>query len=179
VDSVVESGNPGIAVGRILAPHGVAGFLKAQPLTDFPERCERLTEVVVELKSSRRSLTVEKAALHGRLWLIKFDEIGSREEAAALRGGCILIPPEERVPLPTGYYYYDQLVGLMVYNTGGECLGQLQEIIPGAAHDLYLVQGEGLSPKEFLLPAVKEFILKIDLPGGKIIADPPEGLLEL
>lgn len=178
MDGVVESGNPGIAVGRIMAPHGVAGFLKALPLTDFPERCARLTEVSVELSDGRRPLTVEKAALHGRFWLIKFAGIENREDAAALRGGCILIRPEERVSLPEGCYYHDQLIGLMVYNTSGECLGELREIAPGAAHDHYLIREEGAAG-EFMLPAVKEFVLEIDLPGGKIIVDPPAGLLEL
>lgn len=179
MNNVAGSGSPGVAVGKILAPHGVAGLLKTLPLTDFPERCEELAEIACDLNGRRRWLTVERATLHGRFWLIKFAGIDSREEAAALRGGWILIRPEERVTLPAGRYYYDQLIGLMVYNTAGECLGQLRKIIPGAAHDHYLIRGAGPDKKEFLLPAVKEFVLEIDLSGGRIVAEPPAGLLEL
>ncbi|MGB4182639.1 MAG: ribosome maturation factor RimM, partial [Dethiobacteria bacterium] len=179
VNNAVGSGSPGIAVGRVLMPHGVAGLLKTLPLTDFPERCKDLQEVTCELRGRRRQLTVERATLYGRFWLIKFAGINSREEAAALRGAWVLIRPEERVPLPAGSYYYDQLIGLMVYNTAGECLGQLHEIIAGVAHDHYLIREVDPDNREFLLPAVKEFVLEIDLAGGKIIAEPPPGLPEL
>lgn len=174
-----KTGSAGIAVGRILSPHGVAGLLKVLPLTDFPGRYEQLSEVVCELDGRRRRLTVERASLHGKFWHIKFTGIDSREDAAVLRDGLILIRPEERVTLPDGRYYYDQLIGLMVYNTAGECLGQLWEVIPGAAHDHYLVRSKGPDQIEFLLPAVREFVLEIDLSGGKIVAEPPAGLLEL
>lgn len=173
------AGRPGVAVGRVMSPHGVGGFLKTLPLTDFPERCAALTGVVWELKGVTRALTVEQATPYGQLWLMKFAGIDSREEASALQGGWLLIPPEERMALPPGRYYHDQLVGLMVYNMAGECLGRLEGVIPGAAHDHYLVRGAGTDGKEFLLPAVREFVLEIDLPGGRIVVRPPEGLLEL
>lgn len=179
MSDVTGSGGPVIAVGRIAGPHGVAGLLKIIPLTDFPERCQELTEVICELNSRRQRFTVERAALHGRFWLMKFSSIDNREAAASLQGGLILIPPEERVPLPVGRYYFDQIIGLLVYNTAGEQLGLVREIIPGAAHDHYLIQSSAPNKKEFLLPAVKEFILEIDLLGGRIVAELPAGLLEL
>lgn len=173
------TGKPGVAVGRVLAPHGTAGLLKVLPTTDFPERCYDLKEVACELRGAVRRFAVEEASLYGRFWLIKFAGIDTREEAAALRGAWILIRPEERVVLPAGSYYYDQLIGLKVYNTAGECLGQVINIIPGAAHDFYLIKRELPGEKEFLLPAVKAMVREIDLSGGRIIADPPEGLMEL
>lgn len=180
MNNATGSGSPGsIAVGRVLAPHGIAGLLKVLPHTDFPERCDDLEEVTCELRGRRKRLMVERAALHGRFWLIKFAGIDSREEAATLRGAWLLIRPEERVTLPAGSYYYDQLIGLMVYNTAGECLGQIREIVPGAAHDHYLIRRDDPDKREFLLPAVKEFVLEIDPSGGRIVAEPPEGLLEL
>ena len=176
---ITEPADSAIAVGRILGAHGVAGYLKVQPLTDFPERCKKLARVLVQLERHSKELNVERAALHGRFWRIKFAGIENREEAAALRGGIIMISPEERVPLPRGSYYHDQLIGLMVYNSSGEKLGRLDKVLPGAAHDHYLIGEAGSDKKEFLLPAVKEFVLEIDLAGKKLIADPPAGLLEL
>lgn len=169
----------GVAVGRILAPHGTAGLLKVLPLTDFPGRCRELKEVTCELDGSRRLLTVERAALHGRFWLIKFSDIDTREGAVALRGALILINADERVALPAGSYYYDQLIGLKVYNRAEECLGQVEEIIPGPGHDLYLVRRPLPEVNSFLLPAVKAFVLDIDPAAGRITAEPPPGLMDL
>ncbi len=179
MSSAAGPGGPVIAVGRIIGPHGVAGLLKIAPLTDFPERCAELTEVICEWNSRRQQFTVERATLHGDIWLVQLAGIDSREAAAVLRGGLLLIRPEERVALPEGRYYFDQLIGLMVYNTAGEQLGRLRKVIPGAAHDHYLVQSTAPDKKEFLLPAVREFIREIDLLQGKIVAEPPAGLLEL
>lgn len=169
----------GVAVGRVLSPYGIAGLLKVLPLTDFPERCTDLKEVTCELGGAGRICVVERAALYGRFWLIKFAGIDTREKAAALSGAYMLISPGERAALPAGSYYYDQLIGLKVYNTAGECLGQLKDVVPGAAHDLYLIRGMKPEEKEFLLPAVKAFVLEIDLGEGRIIAEPPAGLMDL
>lgn len=173
------SAESAVAVGRILAPHGTAGLLKVLPLTDFPERCRDLEEVTCELGGASRLLTVERAALHGRFWLIKFSGLETREEAAALRGAWIFIGADERVALPAGSYYYDQLIGLKVYNRAGECLGEVEDIVPGAAHDLYRIRPARPEAKGFLLPAVKAFVLKIDLAAGRITAEPPAGLIDL
>ncbi|HPU01575.1 MAG: 16S rRNA processing protein RimM [Firmicutes bacterium] len=179
MNSESGAGKRGVAVGRVLAPYGTAGLVKVLPTTDFPERCHDLKEVACELHGAIRRFTVERASLYGRFWLIKFAGIETREQAAALRGAWVLIRPEERVALPAGSYYYDQIIGLEVYNAAGERLGRVKDVIPGAAHDFYLVRREAPGETEFLLPAVKAFVREIDLAGGRIVADPPEGLMEL
>ena len=47
----------------------------------------------------------------------------------------------------------------------GEELGQVVDILHYPAHDIYTVQGER---DEFLIPAVPEFIAKLDVAGGTI-----------
>jgi ribosomal 30S subunit maturation factor RimM len=42
--------------------------------------------------------------------------------------------------------------------------------------DLYVVQGE---VKEHLIPVTKEIVEKIDFAAGRMIINPPSGLLEL
>ena len=42
--------------------------------------------------------------------------------------------------------------------------------------ELYVVSGDS---KEHLIPAVKEIIEKVDFVTGKMVINPPEGLLDL
>lgn len=170
------------AIGRILSPHGLAGFFRVYPYTDYPERCSSLSWINLDLRGQRRRYKVEKASVYGRFWLLKFAGVDSREQAGQLAGGLIFIPKAERVRLPEGSYYFDQIEGLQVYTICGERLGEISEVISTGGHDLYKIkrifacQAAG---KEILLPAVKQFIKKIDLAAGLMVVDLPEGLTEL
>lgn len=179
-----EDFNEGVAIiGKILAPHGLDGAVKVYPYTDFPDRYRDLDEVTVALGDEQIRIGVEKATLSGRFWLIKLTGVGDRDAAERLRDGLLQIPLSSRVPLPEGRYYFDQLVGLKVFTSAGELLGRVTGIIVTGGHDLYVVRPLGLpaeeQAKDFLLPAVKEFIREIDPGRGRIVADPPEGLLDL
>jgi 16S rRNA processing protein RimM len=79
-------------------------------------------------------------------------------------------------PLRTGEYYHFQAVGLEVFDLRGQRIGIVTRIWSTPGGELYVVQGPH---REHLIPAVKEIVEKIDLAGGKLIIDPPEGLLDL
>ena len=63
------------------------------------------------------------------------------------------------------------IIGLDVYTTDGQHLGQVTEVLKGAANDVYV------TPRA-MIPAVKQFVLEIDLAGGKMVVEPIEGLIE-
>ena len=81
--------------------------------------------------------------------------------------------------LPEGRFYYDQLIGLQIYSPDDELLGLIIDIITTGGHDLFLVEQAGGEGKKALIPAVKKFIRQVDLGAGRIVADLPEGLLDL
>ena len=78
--------------------------------------------------------------------------------------------------LGPGEYYYYQVVGLDVYDTSGSRIGKVTRIWLKEGGDLYVVIG---AAKEYLIPANKEVIEQIDLAAGKMVIDPPDGLLDL
>lgn len=173
--------NDAVTLGKILSPHGTAGLVKVFPYSDFPERCRLLREVTVDKEGKRRRMAVESASVHGRFWLLKLEGVDRREDAAALGGALLLIRPEERVPLPAGRYYFDEVIGLRVFSVQGEPLGRVKEIISTGGHDVYVVQGEAeeAGAREILLPAVKEFIKEIDPAKGRMVVQIPAGLAGL
>ncbi len=168
-----------VTIGKILSPYGTGGLIKVYPYSDFPERCYELKAVTVELNRRRRAMAVEKTSVFGRFWLFKLEGVDSREEAARLGGALVLIPPEERRPLPPGRYYFDQIIGLDVYTAAGVLLGRITDIISTGGHDLYVCQAAADEGKELMLPAVKEFVKEIDPAGGRMVVEIPPGLTEL
>lgn len=165
-----------VAIGQVLSPHGVAGITRVYPYTDYPGRCHALKHVTLELHGKRGRLTVEKASIYGRFWLIKFVGVDTREQAGRLTGGILFISKLERPSLPEGSYYFDQIEGLEVYTARGELLGKIVEVVSTGGHDLYRVNCNG---KEILLPAVKQFVKQIDPFAGRMVVELPEGLTEL
>jgi len=168
-----------ILIGKVLAPHGIAGQVRVFPYSDYPERVVYLNDVILQVDKEKRKMTVEKATRHGHNWLLKFSEVESREEAEKLRDGLVFITREERMPLPEGSYYHDQLIGLDIYTEEGQYLGKLSNVITRGGHDQLIIKLDDRAGKETMIPAVKEFIRQVDLEEGKAVVNLPEGLLDL
>ena len=73
-------------------------------------------------------------------------------------------------------YYWRDLVGLRVVTDQGEMLGTLTEIIATGSNDVYVVQGR---EREYLIPALEEVVLEVNLDDGVMKVSPPEGLFDL
>jgi 16S rRNA processing protein RimM len=100
--------------------------------------------------------------------------MADRNEAQALAGSTLYVDSETLPPLEEGVYYGFQLIGLRVATVGGEELGRIEDILETGAHDVIVVRG----PRgEVLLPSVEQVVREVDLEQGRVIVDPPPGLL--
>jgi 16S rRNA processing protein RimM len=161
-----------ITVGEVTRPSGVQGAVRVVPVTDFPDHLLTLREVTLVRGQTGRPARVQRAERAGRFVVMKFAGIDTPEEARALQGATLRIPPEEAYPLPPGQYYIFQIVGLRVRTPDGRILGEVVEVLRTGTHDVYAVR-----PPEgpvILLPAHSGVIERIDLAAGEIIARPPE-----
>ncbi len=163
-----------VAIGRILRPHGVRGEMRTLIMTDFPERFMN-TEEVFFLSPNRKNVerhTIEGARFHANCILLKFPGIDTPEKVAEYRDWLITVPQDDLVELEEGEYWHFQLEGLSVVDDEGKRLGTLKEVVETPGHDLYAVQPD--KGKEMLIPAVKEYILKVDLDKGIMVVKLPE-----
>ena len=165
-----------VVLGQVAGVHGLKGALKLKPhrqaATTDPAVIRSLGEVVI----GPRRYPVLRAERHRRQILLFLAGVDSREQAEALVGQEVLGDPGRFPALPPGEYYWFQILGLPVINTGdGSLLGVLTEIMPTPAHDVYLVRrGE----REVLIPAVEDVVVEINLKEGFIKVAPSPGLLE-
>ncbi len=161
-----------ITIGLILTPWGVKGKLKVKIETDFPQRFAPGAEVYID----RQPMTIEDAEWQQGKLVIKLSTINSIEEAQKFRGKAIEISHHQVQPLPEGQYYYFQLLGLEVWTTQGELLGNISEILTTESNDVYLVRN---AKGEILIPAIEDVVKSVDLDKGQIVIEPIEGLLNL
>lgn len=164
-----------VRIGQITSPHGVRGAVRVFPLSDFPERYRTLRRAL--LGSADRPVGVRFRGFVKNLVILELDGFSDRDQADALRGQYLLVPRSEVHPLPEGYYYDFDLIGIDVVDLEGNLLGRLAEVDHNSpVHDLYVV--ETAPGKRYMVPAVRQFVREIDLVGGRMVIAPIPGLLE-
>ena len=126
-----------------------------------------------------QKLTVLSARFseHTKTLVLRTEELRSIEEAEPLREAFFEILPEERVPLEEGTFWIDDLKGMaVVQHEDGAFLGDLADVVPTGAHDVYAVRdGEG---KLHYIPATKQFVARVDLEKRELRVTLIDGLWE-
>ena len=176
-------------MARIARPQGRRGEVAAELLTDFPERFETLRQAYIESPGRLpEPCTIESCWFHKGLVILKIIGVDSIEAAERLRGRHVLVPQEEKVPLPEHQYYVADLVGCRVVRqgtldevgtvidvdtTGGASV--LRVALSGAASD----EQRSSKPREALVPLAQAICTRIDTAAKLIVIDPPENLLDV
>jgi 16S rRNA processing protein RimM len=119
------------------------------------------------------TLTITRAIKNGLA--ARLSGVSTKEEADALKGTQLFVPRDRLPDLDDDEFYYTDLVGLEVRDTGGTVLGHVKSVQNHGATDLLEIHGPGLKAT-VLLPFTREAVPTVDVSGGRIIADPPEGL---
>lgn len=157
---------PLLAIARILGPHGVRGEVKAEVLTDFPQRFKTTRQVW--LGEPPQPMGLQRARVAGRHVTLQLEGVETRDQAAALKGQLVQVPEQAAWPLPPGQYYWHQVIGLEAHATSGETLGRVAQILETGSNHVYVVHG----PRgEWLLPATREVIRQVDLEQGLLMVE--------
>lgn len=175
------SGGPAaLLVGVVVRPHGLAGELAVDLHTDSPQ--ERFAPGAVLTRADTRGaaigvLTVESARPHSGRLLVRFVEAPDRTAAEALRGTRLLVDVAELPPTDDpDEFHVHQLEGLAAELADGTPVGTVREVVHGPGGEL-LVLARAEQP-DALVPFVREIVPTVDVAGGRVVLDPPEGLLD-
>lgn len=149
--------------GKIANTHGVRGDVIIESWCDSPEVLASLKTVYTEKNGTYAPIRVNKAAVYKGRVLASLEGITVLEDAAAMKNK-VLFAARADLPLGEGDYFVQDLIGLPVYDLDTHVqYGVLQDVISGAASDLYEVKNECGT---FLVPVVPAFVKKIDLDSG-------------
>jgi 16S rRNA processing protein RimM len=167
-----------LLVGRIAKAHGITGELAVDIHTDEPdERFAPGAVLTARLRDrSVRPLTVTTARPHSGRLLVRFDEVPDRNAAEAVRGAQLLVDAAELPPSDDPDAFYDhELEGLAAVLADGTPVGTVSEISRGPGGELLVLKRE--DGTEALIPFVRAIVPEVDVAGGRITIDPPDGLL--
>ena len=165
----------------MVRPHGIRGEVAVEVRTDDPARRFAAGSVLGTDPPAVGPLTVTATRWHSGRLLVTFAGIADRTEAEPLRGVWLTVDAEQ-VSLPEGpdEFHDHQLVGLTVVTTAGEQVGVVTDV-RHHGQDLLVIEPAAGSHRrgQVLVPFVAAIAVDVDVAGGRMVIDPPAGLLDL
>ena len=162
-----------IKLGQVTAPVGIKGEIRVYPYLE-QARFSDIKEVRVE---DGAPVKVEKCRPDKNMVVLKLSCSASRNDAEGLRGKILYLPEGADLDLGDDTYLIERLIGLKVVTESGGAVGTIKDVITRPSQDLYEI--EKADGGSFLLPAVKEFVLNVDIDGGSMTVRLPEGIMDL
>lgn len=165
-----------VVVGRIGRPHGIRGEVTVEPRTDEPD--ERFAPgAVLSVDAPVSELVVDRLHWHSGRLLVTFRGVADRNDAEALRGLLLHVERDaDAVPEDPDEFYDSSLVDCAVELTDGTPVGVVAEVVHLPGQDLLAIRTP--DDRDVLVPFVEAMVPTVDVPGRRIVIDPPPGLLD-
>lgn len=144
-------------IGKIINTHGIKGELKVEPYTFDNKRFSKLKSVYVG--NDLKEFLIKKVRVNNFVY-ITFEGFENINDVLNLKGLEIYIKDEDRLDLEEDQYYISDIIGKKVYDTEDNYIGILKNVLEYPANDIFIIESDDKSI--YQIPAVKEFIKKID-----------------
>ena len=145
-----------IEAGEIVTTHGVRGEVKVLCWLDDPEMLCEFDRCRIQGKEYE----MEQVRVQKTCNLVKLSGVDTMEAAQALRGKTMELYRED---IDDEVIFAAELIGMEVY-TDDFCIGKIKEVLDYPGNSVYVVKGE----HEYMIPAVKQFILSTDMEGNRM-----------
>ena len=153
-----------LEAGEIVTTHGVRGEVKVLPWADSPEFLLDFKRVLIGTKE----YNVEQCRVQKTCNLMKLSGVDTMEGAQALRGKTVKVYREDA---PEGIIFAAELIDVDVY-AGDTFIGKIYDVLDYPGNKVYVVKGQ----YEYMIPAVKQFIISTDLDENRMQVQLIEGM---
>lgn len=153
-----------LETGEIVTTHGVRGEVKMLPWADGPEFLMDFKRVLIGTTEYK----IEQCRVQKSCNLVKLSGVDTMEAAQLLRGKVLKVYREDA---PKELIFAAELQGMDVF-AGDTHIGVITDVLDYPGNKVYVVKGE----YEYMIPAVKQFILSTDLDGNRMQVQLIEGM---
>ena len=166
-----------VVVAQIGAAHGVKGEVRLKPFTQVPADVAAYGPLtapdgrVFEIEAIRPA-----AGTSPDMMVARFKGIGDRTAAEALTNIELSVPQDRLPPTEANEFYHSDLIGLEAVTIGGHVLGAIVGVPNYGAGDLLEIAPS--TGATILVPFTEAAVPKVDVAGGRVVVDPPRGLLD-
>ncbi len=156
-----------VVMGRVVAPYGVAGWIKIQTFTETVDSLISYSTWWLAKDSAWIERKVLEVKVHGNVLVARLQDCTDRDQAFSFRGHEIAVPRSELPKNQEGEFYWIDLVGLKVIDGQNRELGVVEGVLETGANDVLEVKGE----KEILIPYVNDVIIDVNLKKRHIVVN--------
>ncbi len=165
-----------LQVGIITSTHGVHGEVKVYPTTDDVKRFKKLKDIILDTDKEKMPLEIEGVKFFKQMVILKFKGLDNMNDVEKFRQKSLYVTRANAVRLRKDEYFIADLIGIKVYDEEDKELGVLEDVMVTGANDVYVIKMT--DGRELLLPAIKQCVLEVDVPEGRMKVHVLEGLLE-
>ena len=162
-----------IEVGKIVSTHGIRGEMRLQPWTDSPEFLVKFNKIYFD--ENGVSSANANFRCHKTMNILKIKGIDTIEQAETYRDKIVYVSREDIV-LQKGKFLLQDIIGCKVFNYESNFeYGVVVDVSQLPANDVWHIK---YNDKEYLFPAVPNFIIEVNLENEKILINPPKGIFD-
>lgn len=165
-----------LQIGVITSTHGIKGEVKVFPTTDDNNRFKKLKECYIEYEGKMLPVKANGCRFFKNMVILRFEGIDNINDVEKYKKCKLFVDREHAVKLEQDEYFVADLIGAEVVREDGGLLGSLTEIISTGANDVYVVSGS--AGEEWLLPAIKDCILNVDMKARRLTVRLMKGMEE-
>ena len=162
-----------LEIGKFVGTHGVRGMVRIQPWSDDGEFLTQFKKFYLD--KGKTQIELNKITPHGNVVIAAVKGIDSIELAEGLRNQVLYIKRDD-AHLPEGRYFVSEIIGAQVFDAdSNQLLGTLSEVSPTGANDVWHIKS---SDKEYLVPAIPDVIVNVDISADKVLIRPLKGIFD-
>lgn len=163
-----------VCLGTIVGAQGVKGQVRIKSETEVPEDVGAYGPLSDEAGTRTFDVAVERRSKGVIIARIKGVE--DRNAAEALKGVRLYVERDVLPPPEEEEFYHADLIGLSAETVSGEDFGRIRAVHEFGAGDVLELTGP--DGKGLMVPFTRAAVPEVDIEGGKVVIDPPPGLLE-
>ena len=152
-----------IRAGEIVTTHGVRGEVKVLPWLDSPDMLCEFDRCRIDGKDYTMTCRIQKTCN-----LVKLSGVDTMEAAQAMRGKVLELYRED---IDDDVIFADELIGMEVY-ADSDPIGKISDVLDYPGNSVYVITGK----HEYMIPAVKQFVLSTDLEKNRMQVKLIEGM---
>jgi 16S rRNA processing protein RimM len=164
-----------IRVGRIGGAHGTRGEVRLKSFTADPLAIADYG--ALQTADGARSFTIEAMRGAGGTLIVRFTGVGDRTSAEKLRNIDLYVSRDCLPPPASDEYYHTDLIGLAAVGKNGRAFGTVIAVHDFGAGDILELRQPD-TRDTLLLPFTEATVPEVDIAGGRIVIDPPQGLFK-
>ena len=162
-----------VIVGSLGGSFGVKGEVRLKSFCAEPNAIADYTPLYTEDGRAFAQIVLTGQLKNG--FSAQISGVLTKEDADALRNTALYAARSVMPAIDDDEYYYADLIGMTVIDTGGSTLGRVKNVVDHGAGDLLEITPP-MTSETIFLPFTQAAVPTVDLKAGKIVADPPAGL---